>query len=433
MTSLLRFDFKSIARHPRIRGGIWIFAAFALRIVCQAVLFFLLARLMGPAGYGALAAAAAVSAIAAPYVGWGSGNLLIQDVARNHQHFRRRWGSSILALLISGLPLFALVIAFAALFLDNIPLQVVLYIALAELFFARALDIASQAYQALDRFTRVAQLQVLPHASRLLAVILFASLGTAHTPSAWALLYLASTAAVAALGVLLVNRELGTPTFDFAGIKADIRTGYHFSVSLSAQTVYNDIDKAMLARMATTVAVGTYAAAYRIVDVAFVPVRAMLFSTYSEFFRNGANGLRASTEYARKLLPAAAGYALAASIGLLAVAPLIPYVLGSGFADTAAALRWLALLPMLKSLHYMAADALTGAGYQYVRSRVQILIAAINIAANLYLIPRYSWRGAAWASLLCDALLGVALWICVLRLLRTPTRTLQVSLRPDEV
>jgi O-antigen/teichoic acid export membrane protein len=37
-------------------------------------------------------------------------------------------------------------------------------------------------------------------------------------------------------------------------------------------------------------------------------------------------------------------------------------------------------------------------------------VAVINIVANLLVLPRYSWRGAAWTSVGCDGLLVVVFW-----------------------
>jgi O-antigen/teichoic acid export membrane protein len=41
----------------------------------------------------------------------------------------------------------------------------------------------------------------------------------------------------------------------------------------------------------------------------------------------------------------------------------------------------------------------------------------MNFGLNLYLIPRFSWQGAALASLLTDGGLGVLSW-CVLLMLK---------------
>jgi O-antigen/teichoic acid export membrane protein len=42
-----------------------------------------------------------------------------------------------------------------------------------------------------------------------------------------------------------------------------------------------------------------------------------------------------------------------------------------------------------------------------------VSVAAINVLLNLWLIPAYSWRGAAWASLLTDGLLAISLWCAI--------------------
>ena len=103
-------------------------------------------------------------------------------------------------------------------------------------------------------------------------------------------------------------------------------------------------------------------------------------------------------------------YGAAASIGLILVAPLIPYVLGDEYSSAVSALRWLSPIIFLKSLHYLGADTLTGAGFQEIRSKIQVFIAIFNIVANLWLIPLYSWKGAVWSTLASDGLLVIIFW-----------------------
>ena len=169
----------------------------------------------------------------------------------------------------------------------------------------------------------------------------------------------------------------------------------------------------MLARMVTLDAAGIYAAAYRIIDVAFSPVRSMLFATFPRFFHHGSKGIEASSTYGQRLIRPAAFYSLAAAAAMLLGAPLLPHVLGPQFARTAEALRWLSLLPLLKSFHYFTADALTGAGFQGLRTLVQMSVAAFNVILNLWVIPAWGWRGAAWSSLASDSLLAVLMWTAV--------------------
>jgi O-antigen/teichoic acid export membrane protein len=228
---------------------------------------------------------------------------------------------------------------------------------------------------------------------------------------AWGLFYLLSTAVSAVVGFLLVHRELGSPELDLARVASELREGLSFSVSFSAQSVYNDIDKTLLTRLSTLEAAGIYAAAYRLIDVSLTPIRALLHASFARFFQHGAAGIEGSFGFAKRLLPVAGAYGLFAGAALYLTAPLLPYLLGDEYQNAVEAARWLAILPFLRAIHYLLADTLTGADFQGLRSGVQVLVGLFNVLINLVLIPIYSWRGAVWASIASDALLLVSLCV----------------------
>ena len=82
------------------------------------------------------------------------------------------------------------------------------------------------------------------------------------------------------------------------------------------------------------------------------------------------------------------------------------------------ALRWLAILPILKVVHFFLSDALAGAGYQGLKASIHVGVALFNVLINLWIIPAYSWRGAAWSSIASDALLACGIGAAVLILSR---------------
>jgi O-antigen/teichoic acid export membrane protein len=79
-------------------------------------------------------------------------------------------------------------------------------------------------------------------------------------------------------------------------------------------------------------------------------------------------------------------------------------------------------LPVLKSIHYFLSDTLTGAGHQGLRSAIQTGVAIFNVLINFWLIPTYSWRGAAWSSIASDALLALTVGTVVFILSRRSQR-----------
>ena len=47
---------------------------------------------------------------------------------------------------------------------------------------------------------------------------------------------------------------------------------------------------------------------------------------------------------------------------MFVLAPLIPLLVGRGFAESVSALRWLCLIPVFRSIHGATGSVLTGAG-----------------------------------------------------------------------
>jgi O-antigen/teichoic acid export membrane protein len=168
---------------------------------------------------------------------------------------------------------------------------------------------------------------------------------------------------------------------------------------------YQEIDKAILARLSTLEATGVYAASHRLIDMAFVPVQSLLLAGRAKFFEHGAHGIRGSIGLARRVAPLSLAYGLGVGVLLFVSAPLVPHLFGSDYTSAVSVIRWLSVIPLLKTLHSLAGNALTGAGYQRVRTYALIMAASTNVFANLWLIPRYSWRGAAWSRIATEALL----------------------------
>jgi O-antigen/teichoic acid export membrane protein len=408
------------------KNTLWMTLGQGLRVVVQGVYFILIARALGVEGYGAFVGALAIVSTMAPFSGLGCGNLLVRSTSRDRTLFRGWWGYALFATSTTGTLLFlALAFLLRGVLVPAIPLELLVAVAAADLVFTRLVDVSAQAFQAFEQIGRTAQLHVLPTAVRLAGVV--ALLIAVPRPSAtdWAYVYLAASVVSAGAAVWMVCSRLGTPAWQVRVPRHELRDGFYFSLGLGAQGVYNDVDKVILSSVGTLGATGVYGAAYRIIDVAFTPVRAVLYAAYPGFFQHGQNGVRATVRYARELLPAALGWGAGAGLLLFACAPLAPLVLGSGFRESAEALRWLALLPLLKSLHYFAADSLTGAGHHGLRTGVQVLMAFMNAGLNLLLIPLYSWKGAAVASLVCDGVLAAVLWGSVGILFLREHRTLR--------
>jgi O-antigen/teichoic acid export membrane protein len=361
---------------------------------------------LGVSGYGAFIGVVALVAIVAPFGDLGSGCLLVKNVSRDKSLFPAYWGMALVRTAASSSALFAAVVVLSHFTLPSgIPPTLVLLVSGSDLLGCNIITICGLSFQAFDRMSWTAAINVLVSASRLTVALILVGMYRHPSPLQWGYAYFCSTTVVAIAAALLVSAKLGPPRFRWQPAPGEVREGLYFSAGLSAQTIYNNLDKAMLARMGTLEATGIYGAAYRLIDVSFVPVSSLVAASYSNSFRAGTEGISASLSYAKPLLLRALGYSFLACVTLLTCAGILPHILGAEYARTVEALRWLSVLPILKALHYFLTNALTGAGYQALRARIQAGVAVFNVLINLWLIPAYSWRGAAWSSIASDGLL----------------------------
>jgi O-antigen/teichoic acid export membrane protein len=397
-----------------VRHTGWTLGGQVTRAGLQATFFVLAARGLGVDGFGAFASAVAFVALASPFGSLGALSLMLRHVARRPESAPEQYATAVLVTVVSGLGITG-VLALAASWVvpPRTGTDVILWLAAGDLLAFRLVELSGAIGQAQDEIRGTAVYPCVMLSARLVAVGLLFPAGFGADLEIWAAAYGVSSVAVAVPVVVLTVRQVGSARPIPRQFLVQWREGLLFSVGLAAQGVYNDIDKVMLARLGPLEAVGVYAAAYRVVDMAFIPMRALLTASYARFFRAGDQGLAGSVTLARRLMLPSLGIASVATLVLLLGADVIALVLGPGFAATVGILRMLAVIPVLRALHYLAADALTGAGLQGVRTAVQFGVAGANMGLNLLLIPMLGVHGAVAASIVCDAALALVLWAVV--------------------
>jgi len=380
----------------------------------QAAYFVFVARLLGVSGYGTFSALVALIALVSPFGSLGALNLMIRRIAIDASVARREFTTAVMVTVIGGIVLGTLILCLAP---TVAPHSSTLYelglIAAGDLLGVRLTLVAGGVFQARERMARTAILPVLVYALRLLFILGAVALNIGVTVRSWAVMY-ASAALIVGLGsVIYTARLVGMERPRPSEIRREWRDGLLFALGFSAQSVYNDIDKAMLGRLSTAAATGVYATAYRIVDMAFTPMRALLAAAYARFFVAGESGLASSVRLAKRMIRPATAYCVFASIALFSCAGLAPVIFGPSYSSSVGAIRGLALLPILKEFHYLAADSLSGARMQGVRTIAQVCVAILNVGLNLILIPRYGWHAAVVTSLISDGTLAIFLWALV--------------------
>ena len=410
----LSVKISNLLQSSTLKNSLTIFRSFILRLVVQGVYFIILARTFEPERYGAYVGIVAIVSIFIPFASLGSGEVLIQNVSRNRSLFREYWGTTILKTLVFGSTLISLIlIVYNFVSIPNISIYSVFFVALANLIFLRLNDAVRDAFIAVGLMSYTARAIIIVSLNRFVAAVVFIACFDRPTVLTWCILYCIATFLASAMSTLLAVKQIAYPKFNLSQVKQELRLGLSFAISVSAQNIYNDLDKSMLAKLSTLEATGIYGAAYHVLSVAFTPVQSVALASFRKFFQQGASGIKGSFALCKKLLPMTLGYSLIAILGLVICAPLIPIILGAEYQNSAWALIWLSPAIFFKTLHFFAADTLTGANYQSVRSTAQVLVAVVNGILNFWLIPIYSWHGAIWATIISEFLLTVFLWVAI--------------------
>ena len=104
----------------------------------------------------------------------------------------------------------------------------------------------------------------------------------------------------------------------------------------------------MLSHYGMSAANGIYTMAYRVIDLATMPSASMEAAAAPRMFRLGATSLKQAAIFGRRLLNRSVLVSAAAAVGMFVLAPLIPLLVGQGFAESVSALRWLCLIPVFR-------------------------------------------------------------------------------------
>jgi O-antigen/teichoic acid export membrane protein len=408
----LRTRSTALYRSPFFRNVLWMFSGQGLALVVQAGYFIVIARLLGNLQYGILVGAAACVAVVSPYASLGSGFVFLRYVSPDPRRFASYWGNIIISTLGLGTVLVILLgLASPWLLHGQRPLLVVL-MAIGDCICIQLTVANSQVFQAFEKLRYTALLNLLTNTLRLLVALVLLVVVRHANALQWAVASLIVSSLACCGAFLFILVHFGRPSFSLRLFIERGWEGFIFAITGSTSSVYNDVDKVILAHQGMNIANGIYTMAYRVIDVSTMPVRSIHAAAFPRFFRYGASaeGLSATRKFAGKILKRTSALSLGLALAMVVAAPLIPFVIGKQFAASVSALRWLSLIPLFRSIHIIAGDALSSAGYQNYRLGAQAGIAVMNFVMNIYLIPRYSWHGAAWASLASDGLLAILMW-----------------------
>jgi O-antigen/teichoic acid export membrane protein len=196
-----------------------------------------------------------------------------------------------------------------------------------------------------------------------------------------------------------------------------IREALPLALGWALATVYYRVDMVMLSQLDTLTSVGLYGVGYKFADLIgflsdalLVPALTLLVAAWPD---NPAVFRRVFRHTFVVLCIIAAGV----TVGFAGVAlPMIELLYGSRFGAAAWAARGLVAGQAMHFFTGLAFATLVAIGRRRLFPVAMLVGLIVNVATNLWLIPRYSYNGAALATIFTELLVLVILSVALLRI-----------------
>lgn len=173
--------------------------------------------------------------------------------------------------------------------------------------------------------------------------------------------------------------------------------------------VYGNIDSVMLSKLVGDKAVGWYSVAMKIpFALQFIPaaLSAAVYPAFSEHFARDKVQLKITFERVMKFLTIAV-LPISAGIAVLA-RPIILFFYGADYLAAVLPLQILMLGLFFVFLNFPLGALMNGCDRQVVNTILVGITMILNVALNIYLIPRYSFSGASAAFFISHGFLFIA-------------------------
>ncbi len=372
------------------------------------------ARYLGPANYGILSFALALSGIFGVIANFGLDPLTVREVARDKSLARKYLANGIVLKLIFGSLTFLIVFSVVNLLGYPEITRKVVYIITLSTIIAGISNLFNDIYQAFERMEFMSAGQVLQSALSLVFAITAIKLGL--NVVYFAMIYLIVNLIVLGYHVVITTWKFLKPRIevDLSFWKGVVREAWPFALTSVLVSIYYWMDSVMLSYMKGNEIVGWYNAAYRIVLVALVVPQIYVVSIFPNLSRYYISKKEGFDEVSRRSLK----YMLILSMFIstlvtISAKEIVLLIYGADYLPSASALRvliWTIVFAFQNSVFY---HVISSMNQQKIVSKISAIGALVNLLLNLLLIPEYSFLGAGVATLITEAVitLGMAIFI----------------------
>jgi len=389
------------------KNTMFLFFSNAINVGLSLILVVAIARYLGNEGFGKYSFAFAFAGLLSMFADLGLSGFVIREISKNKKMAESYINNLAGQKLVLGI--LSVIVPVIIIILTSKSPEVVLVVTLASIatFFIRY----NSTYVVLFRSYEVMEFESISSVvERLVALVL----GLIVLMKGYGVVALASVLVVSNFADFLFSHFSARkkvfhvkPRFEKDFWKFDflMKNGLPFWFTGVFINIYFRIDTIMLGYMTSYAVVGWYNAAYQIIDmlgkIPFI-VTSALFPVMSRFFVSSKDMLKKVFHKSIYYL-----FILAVPIGIggaLLADRLIIFVFKSQFRESVVALQILIWALVFMFVNYLIGYLLNSIEKQKIFTLTTGACALFNIILNIILIPKYSYKGSAFATVLTEAL-----------------------------
>ena len=379
------------------------------QIISYVLIFFYtiyIARFLGADGFGIISFALAFSGIFSIFVDLGLSVLTVREVSRDKSLEKKYLGNVLLIKIILAFLTFGLIALFVNLIGYPHETIVVVYFVSISTILASLSGIFYSIFQAFEEMEYQSLGQILNSILMFCGILLGISLG--FNVSGFSFIYLLSSfiTLIFILFIYIWKFSSFKIEIDLSFWKQTLKEALPYGIAGIFSTIYYWIDSVMLSIMVGNEIVGWYNAAYKIIYF-FLSFYTLLiisiFPVMSTFYKTSHKSLKFAFERLFK-------YLLIISVPIAVITTLLStriilFMYSEGYIQSIIALQILIWTIIFMFINGLAGNLLGSVNKQLIVTKITGFGAISNILLNIILIPKFSYVGASFATVITEFIL----------------------------
>ena len=407
----------------------WLFVSQIIASVCGFIWTIVIARYLGVNDYGILGFAISLTGILAITMDLGVNSHVVREIATNYDLTPKYLGNAIPLKSLFVIGTFILTLIILILMKSNQLTITITLLFTIEMVFKTFIGLLNGSFQAYEegKYQGIGNILL----NIILLIFILISIFTDLGIFGITLSYVVANFIPLVYEYVIFTKKFAKPKFEFDidFCRTITMLALPFALSGIFYSIYYSVDTVMLSNIIGDYATGIYNASYKLISVLTVfysVYTAVLYPVMSKFFKNDEELLVVVFEKSVKYLSLVIIPIAIATV--LYSTDIVQLIFGIEFNESSSALSILIWTVCLLFINGACGTLLNASHKEMTVTKVYFIAAVFNIVLNLFMIPHYSYVGAAISTVLSDLLILIISLYVIYRLGYRIKRKLYVDL-----